>query len=113
MAFAGLRAKELNFTGVVDKSFTVPAGTVVACMGARVAVAATAGTMVVTADSATLMADAQILPQAAGLKRSATPTFFLMTAAATILIDTTGITGTPDITFFFLMYKAEPGAGEV
>jgi hypothetical protein len=113
MAFAQLRTRELNFTGTATKTLAaVPAGTVVAMLGCRVAVAAGAGAIDVAADGATLMATAAVLPTATGLKRSATPTFFLMTAAANIVATST-LTGSPNITFYALMYKADPGAGEV
>lgn len=115
MAFLGLRARELTFTGTADASLaSIPAGTLIACVGCRVNVAATAGTIpTVAVDGATLMVEAQILPQVAGLKRSASPAWILTTAASTVFVDTTGITGSPNITFYFVMGKIDPGAGEV
>lgn len=115
MAMLALRTKELTFTGTVDASLlAVPAGTLIACLGCRVNVAATGGTIpTVIVQGATLMVEAQILPQAAGLKRSASPSWVMTTAAGSIDVDTTGLTGTPSITFFFVMAKIDPGAGEV
>lgn len=113
--YLGLRLKTYTFTGTVDKVFGVFApGLLIACVGCRVEVAATAGTIpTVNIDGGTLMAEAQILPQVAGIKRSATPGFQLCVGATnTLTVDTTGITGSPVIHFYFLVARVEPGAGE-
>lgn len=115
MAFLGIRLKEYRFTGTADLVFGVfPPGLLIACVGCRVETAATGGTIpTVNIDGGTLMAEAQILPQVAGIKRSATPGFILCTGATnTLTVDTTAITGSPVIIFYFLMAKVEPGAGE-
>lgn len=114
MAFIELRERQFRATGTADATLAVvPAGTLVWVLGARVAVAAGAGTAILTADGVTMMASADIGPTATGLKRNTTPGPYLMTAAATILLDNTGFTGSPDITFYCAVTKIEPGSGEV
>src|SRR5213592_3466105 len=111
MAFLEIRERQLRATGTADVTLAVvPAGTLVFLYGAQVTTAAGAGTCIVTADGATLMASADLAPTATGLKRNTTPGPYLMKAEATILCDNTGFTGSPDITFFFGMAKVAPGA---